>query len=108
MREFTGPERHASCTVLLIKCKKSEIAMDTIERDIAWLRSQLTVARWHLDAALAAPVGMARRNIDRARQAYEGAREALRDLNLSEETHEVLAKELARVRERLQVAGAEV
>ncbi len=82
--------------------------MDAIERDIAWLRSQLTVARWHLDAALSAPVEMARRNIDRARQAYEGARQALRDLNLTGEPHEALRGELARVRERLQAAGAKV
>ena len=82
--------------------------MDTIERDIAWARSQLTVARWHLDAALAAPVEMARRNIDRARQAYEGARQALRELNLSGTRQEALAGELAHVRERLQAAGAAV
>ena len=82
--------------------------MDAIERDIAWLRTQLTVARWHLDAAVAAPVEMARRNIDRARMAYDGAREALRDLNLTGEPHQTLTQELARIRERLQAAGAEV
>ena len=82
--------------------------MDTSERDIAWLRSQLTVARWHLDAALAAPLERARSNIERARLAYEGAREAFRDLNLTGERHEALAQELARVRERLRAAGLEV
>ena len=82
--------------------------MDTIERDIAWVRSQLTVARWHLDAALAAPVEMARRNIDRARQAYEGARQALRELHQMGKRHEALAEELALVRQRLQAAGAAV
>jgi len=82
--------------------------MDTIERDIAWVRSQLTVARWHLDAALAAPVEMARRNIDRARQAYEGARQALRELNQTGKRHDALAEELALVRQRLQAAGAAV
>jgi len=85
-----------------------EIAMDAIEPDIAWLRSQLTVARWHLDAAVTAPVEIARRNIDRARMAYDGAKEALRDLDLTGEPHQTLAQELARIRERLQAAGAEV
>lgn len=82
--------------------------MRTTDEDIAWLQTQLTVARWHLDAAIAAPIEVARRNIERARQAYDGAREALRDLSLSAERREALARDLASVRERLQAAGAEV
>lgn len=82
--------------------------MSSFEEDIMWLQTQLTVARWHLDAAIAAPIEMARRNIDRARQAYEGAREALRELGLTGERHHALSQELNSIRERLQAAGAEV
>lgn len=82
--------------------------MSSIEEDIRWLQTQLTVARWHLDAAIAAPIEMARRNIDRARQAYEGAREALRELGLTGERQQALSQELDSIRERLQAAGAEV
>ena len=82
--------------------------MTSIDDDIKWLQMQLTVARWHLDAAMAAPIEIARRNIDRARQAYDGAREALRDLGLTGERQQTLAQELKGIRERLQAAGAEV
>jgi hypothetical protein len=88
--------------------KESEIVMNSIDDEIAWLQTQLTVARWHLDAAVSAPIEMARRNIDRARQAYEGARQALRELGLTGERYEAFSKELTFIRERLQAAGAEV
>jgi hypothetical protein len=82
--------------------------MATMDDDIAWLQTQLTVARWHLDAALSAPIEIARRNIDRARQAYDGAHDALRELNLTVERRDIIARELASIRERLQAAGAEI
>jgi len=82
--------------------------MRSIEDDIKWLQTQLTVARWHLDAAIAAPIAMARRNIDRARQAYEAAREAFKELDLTGERQQAFAEELKHIRERLQSAGAEV
>lgn len=82
--------------------------MSSIDDDVKWLQTQLTVARWHLDAAIAAPIEMARRNIDRARQAYEGACEALRELGLTGERYDALSEELDGVRERLQAAGVEV
>lgn len=76
--------------------------------DIAWLQTQLTVARWHLDAALSGPIEVTRRNIDRARQAYSGALEALSDLKLPSERRDEIARQLASIRERLQAAGAEI
>ncbi len=82
--------------------------MSTTANDITWLNTQLTMAQWHLDAALAAPVEGARRNIDRARQAYDAAREALRELDLTAERRKELADLLARIRDRLQSAGADV
>ena len=82
--------------------------MNTIDDDIRWLQTQLTAANWHLDAALAAPIEMARRNIDRARQAYYAAKEALRDLGPPGDHYQTIVEELARLRERLQSAGAEV
>lgn len=82
--------------------------MNSIDDDIKWLQTQLTVARWHLDAAIAAPIGMARRNIDRARQAYETACEALKELGLTGERHQAFSQELRSIRERLQAAGAEI
>ncbi len=82
--------------------------MTSIDDDIKWLQTQLTMARWHLDAAIAAPIEIARRNIDRARQAYDGAREALRELGLTGEPYQELSQELRGIRERLLAAGAEV
>jgi hypothetical protein len=82
--------------------------MGTMDDDIAWLQTQLTMARWHLDAALAAPIELARRNIERARQAYDGAREALENLDVTAERRELIARELVSIRERLQAAGAEI
>lgn len=82
--------------------------MNWTDDDVAWLQTQLTVAKWHLDAALTAPIELARRNIDRARQAYESAREALREIGLTGERYQSLSHELTHIRERLQAAGAEV
>ncbi|MGH8218283.1 MAG: hypothetical protein ACREUT_06925 [Steroidobacteraceae bacterium] len=82
--------------------------MKSIDDDIRWLQTQLTVARWHLDAAVTAPIEIARRNIDRARQSYQAAREALRELGLTGERYQGLADELEAIRERLQAAGAAV
>jgi hypothetical protein len=82
--------------------------MGTTDDDIVWLQTQLTVARWHLDASLAGSIELARRNIERARQAYDGALEALRDLQLTAELHQALSSELASIRDRLQAAGVEV
>lgn len=82
--------------------------MNPIDDEVAWLHTQLTVARWHLDAAVTAPIEMARRNIERARQSYDVAREALAELSPTGELHERLSRELKAIRERLQAAGAKV
>lgn len=82
--------------------------MGTMDDDIAWLQTQMTMARWHLDAALAAPTEVARRSIDRARRAYDGAREALADLDVAAERRETIVRELAGIRERLEAAGVEI
>lgn len=82
--------------------------MNSIDDEIAWLQTQLTVARWHLDAAIAAPIEMAHRNIERARQVYHGARETLTELGLAGERYQALSRELKSIRERLQAAGAKV
>lgn len=82
--------------------------MSPIDDDVRWLQTQLTAAHWHLDAALAAPIEIARRNLVRARQAYDAAKEALRDLGQTGEHYQTMVEELARIRERLQSAGADV
>jgi len=68
------------------------------------LKAQVTVVRWHLDAA-AADDEKKRRHLDSATLTYQGALELLAQLALSNDDHAALKKQLTEVEERLRAAG---
>lgn len=72
------------------------------------LKAQVTVIRWHLDAATLEQDGKKGRHLDGASLTYQGAIELLAQLTLSDEERAVIAKQLAELRERLRAAGQPV
>ena len=76
-------------------------------RTVEHLRAQVTVVRWHLDAA-ALENGNGdkkRRHLDSAGLTYQGAVELLGQLPLSDEDHAAIKKQLAELKESLRDAG---
>ncbi|HVS78319.1 MAG TPA: hypothetical protein VHE11_15375, partial [Steroidobacteraceae bacterium] len=69
------------------------------------LKAQLTVVRWHLDAAASGDNENARRHLDSALLTYSGAVELLAQLALPEEEHAGITRQLAELRDRLHAAG---
>lgn len=75
-------------------------------RTLEHLKSQLTVVRWHLDAAATLADGdKKRRHLDSATLTYQGALELLAQLALPDEEQAAAGKQLADLKQRLQVAG---
>lgn len=78
-------------------------------RSIEHLKAQLTVVRWHLDAAALLENGQKRgRHLDSASLTYQGALELLGQLPLPHEDHAEITAELAWLRERLAALGQAV
>lgn len=80
-------------------------------RSIEHLRAQVTVVRWHLDAAAlenGADGQKKRRHLDSACLTYQGALELLAQLALSDEDRAAMTRELAELRERLRALGQPV
>lgn len=77
-------------------------------RNLEHLKAQVTVIRWHLDAAIAGMGDKKRRHLDSASLTYQGAVELLGQLVLTAQEHATVAKQLADVRERLLAAGQAV
>jgi hypothetical protein len=59
----------------------------TMHNDIEWFRTQLTMARWNLDSAIAASRQEAGGFLAQARQTYERIREALPHSQLHQDQH---------------------
>jgi len=78
--------------------------MDAMERDITWIQTQLTMARWYLDAAVSAGAESVHQHVDRARQTYEGIRRALTHLDINTEDREPIEKALSALHERIAAA----
>ena len=74
-------------------------------RNLEHLKAQVTVVRWHLDAATLGNGEKKRRHLDGANLTYQGAMELLAQLALSDEEHAAITRQLAEVRERLREAG---
>lgn len=74
-------------------------------RSLEHLKAQVTVVRWHLDAATLGNGEKKRRHLDSANLTYQGALELLAQLALSDEDHAVITRQLAELRERLRDAG---
>ena len=77
-------------------------------KSLEHLRAQVTVIRWHLDAAALEQDGKKGRHIDSATLTYQGAMELLAQLALPDAQHAVIAKQLSDLRERLRAAGQPV
>jgi hypothetical protein len=72
------------------------------------LKAQLTVVRWHLDAAALAGSNNRRRHLDSASLTYQGAVELLAQLGLLDAEKAVITQQLAELRESLRLSGQEV
>ena len=72
------------------------------------LEAQLTVVRWHLDAATLGNGEKKRRHLDSASLTYQGAVELLAQLALPDAEHAAGTKQLADLKERLRAAGQQV
>ena len=72
------------------------------------LEAQVTVVRWHLDAAALENGEKRRRHLGSAGLTYQGALELLAQLALTDGEHEAVAKQLHEVAERLRALGRPV
>lgn len=77
-------------------------------RSLENLKAQVTVVRWHLDAAAMANGDKRRRHLDSAGLTYQGAMELLAQLALPDAERTAIAQQLAELRERLNTAGQHV
>ena len=78
-------------------------------RTLENLKAQLTVVRWHLDAAVTLGNGdKKRRHLDSASLTYQGAAELLAQLVLPDAEHAAVTKQLAELKESLRAAGQQV
>ena len=69
------------------------------------LKAQVTVVRWHLDAAALGDGDQKRRHLDSASLTYQGAVELHAQLPLSDEEYAAITKQLAELGDRLRAAG---
>lgn len=74
-------------------------------RSLEHLKAQVTVVRWHLDAAALGNGDNKRRHLDSASLTYQGAVELLAQLLLSDADHAAIKKQLAELKEQLRDAG---
>lgn len=78
-------------------------------RRLEYLRAQLTVVRWHLDAATTLANGdKKRQHLDSATLAYQAAAQSLAQLALPEAEQAALTTQLAQLKEGLLAAGLPV
>lgn len=77
-------------------------------RTLEHLKAQVTVVRWHLDAAALGNGDKKRRHLDCASLTYQGALELLGQLPLSDADHAAIRKQLTELKERLRDAGQPV
>ncbi len=77
-------------------------------RTLEHLRAQVTVVRWHLDAATLGNGENKRRHLDSATLTYQGAKELLTQLALSAADRAAMTQQIAELEERLRAAGQPV
>lgn len=77
-------------------------------RNLEHLKAQVTVIRWHLDAAALGNGDKKRRHLDGASITYQGAMELLAQLTLPDEERAAIAKQLLELRDRLRATGQQV
>jgi hypothetical protein len=77
-------------------------------RSLEHLRAQVTVIRWHLDAAMLDDGEKKRRHLDGATLTYQGAMELLVQGELPDAERAAFTKQLSELREQLRAAGQDV
>lgn len=77
-------------------------------RSLEHLKAQVTVVRWHLDAAALEDGEKKRRHLDSAGLTYQCALELLAQLPLSNADHGAITSQLAELGERLRAVGQPV
>jgi hypothetical protein len=77
-------------------------------KSLEHLKAQVTVIRWHLDAAALENGDKKRRHLDGASLTYQGAMELLAQLGLQDGERDAIRKQLAELKERLRAAGQPV
>ena len=79
--------------------------MGSQRSDIDSIQAQLTVAKWHLDAATNAVADIAAHKLQSARLAYAGILRSLSKAKLTSDERELIERELRALRSRLQFNG---
>lgn len=74
------------------------------DSEISWIQTQLTVARWHLDATTSMPAEKVRSHLERARQTCENIARALSQLSLTEPERDEIEQSLSSLRSRMAAA----
>jgi hypothetical protein len=74
-------------------------------RSLEHLKAQVTVVRWHLDAAALDGGGKKHRHLNSASLTYQWAIELLAHLALSDEDKAMIVQQLAELKDRLRAAG---
>ncbi len=77
-------------------------------RNLEHLKAQVTVVRWHLDAASLEKNGKRHRHLDSASLTYQGAMELLAQLALSDADKAAITAQLAELRDLLRAMGQQV
>ena len=77
-------------------------------KSLEHLKAQVTVIRWHLDAATLVNGDKRRRHLDGASITYQGAVELLAQLALPASEHAAIEKQLAELKESLRAVGQPV
>ena len=77
-------------------------------KSLEHLKAQVTVIRWHLDAATLVKGDKRRRHLDGASITYQGAVELLEQLALPPQEHAAIVKRLEELKESLRAAGQAV
>jgi hypothetical protein len=78
----------------------------SVARDIEWLRLQVTLMRWHLDAAGSAAAEAVHQYLRRARNAYENSESALAECQLTHEERREVEMALSSLSTELELRGA--
>lgn len=73
------------------------------DREITWIRLQLTLTRWHLDAASSAATEAVHSYLQRARHVYEVSAQALRTCQLTCAERSEFERELSSLGAALEV-----
>jgi len=74
-------------------------------RTLEHLKAQLTVVRWHLQAATLENGEKKRRHLDSASLTHQGAVELLAQLVLPDAEHAAVTRQLAELAQRLRAVG---